>query len=916
MWRSRCVRVRVRFVSFRHGVVRFGSHGGSRRGLVSQVASRQAKELRKISREANWLAREVTKGLTLRFPAGVPDAHRRQAAYELGVFDQMGYSSYLLVVADIVRHSNEQDIRVGPARGSAAGSTVCYALGITQLDPIEHRLVFERFLNPERPSMPDIDLDFDDRRRGEVIDYVTKKYGEDHVAQIVTFSTIKTRAAIKDAAKVLFDKNGYGLADRIINALPPKIMAEDIPLYGILDKNHERYAEAAEVRVLVESDPQIAEIMEVASGLEGLKRQWGVHASGVVICAEPLIDHIPIMRRESDGALITQLDMNACEALGLVKMDFLGLKNLTIIEDALSNIELNGKPSVHLESLELNDVETYELLASGNTLGVFQLDGAQMRDLLRRLKPTCFGDISATLALYRPGPMGANAHNDYADRKNGRQDVRPIHPELAEPLADILDETFGVIVYQEQVMSIAQRVAGYSLGRADILRRAMGKKKRDVLDREYETFSDGMANSGYSKEAITALWDILIPFSDYAFNRGHTAGYGMISYWTAYLKVHYPHEYMAALLTSASNDKKGNGGSQDGKQGRMGIYLAECRRLGIKVTVPDINESQGPFTATNDTIRFGLAAVRDVGDRVVEAICQGRIHERYASFHDCLRKIDAAKLNRKALEALIHAGAFASLDHPRRGLEEICGDVLTAAVKAQRAEAEGLFSLFSDDEPGAMDLAIPDREWSDAKRLELEREMLGLYVSAHPLDGTEHILATGTPIASILDGTVPVDTEVMVVGILASVTRKVSKAGKPWAVAQLEDHAVGIELCCFARTFEELGPLLKRDAVVLVTGRVSSRNDQLSVIVDRVSVPDLTAPVTVTLPLERCTRELVRDLRAILMRHPGDRAVWLTLLVSPGRKTTVELGEWAQVTPGAGLVSELMGLLGDGCLTR
>lgn len=847
----------------------------------------------------------------MRFPTGVPDTHRQQAGYELDVFDQMGYSSYLLVVSDIVRHANEKGIRVGPARGSAAGSTVCYSLGITQLDPIEHGLIFERFLNPERPSMPDVDLDFDERRRGEIIEYVTKKYGEDHVAQIVTFSTIKTRAAIRDAAKVLFDKNGYALADRIINALPPKIMAEDIPLHGIHDKNHERYVEAAEVRAMIESDPQVAEIMEVARGLEGLKRQWGVHASGIVICAEPLIDHIPIMRRDSDGAIITQLDMEACDALGLVKMDFLGLRNLTTIEDALRNIELTGKQVPNLETLELDDAPTYELLASGNTLGVFQLDGAQMRALLRRLVPTCFGDVSAVLALYRPGPMAANVHNNYADRKNGRQEISPIHPELAEPLADILDETFGLIVYQEQVMAIAQLVAGYSMGRADILRKAMGKKKRDVLDNEYGNFRQGMIDNGYSEEAVKTLWDILLPFSSYSFNKSHTAGYGMISYWTAYLKAHYPCEYMAALLTGASDAKKEG---KEGEQGRMGIYLAECRRLGIKVTVPDVNESQGPFTAANGTIRFGLAAVRDVGDKVVEAICQGRMHERYSSMHDFLRKVDATKLNRKALEALIRAGAFDSLSHPRQGLEEICGDALTAAVKAQRAESDGLFSLFSDDEPGAMDLAIPDKEWSDAKRLELEREMLGLYVSAHPLDGTEHILATGTPIASILDGTVPVDTEVTVGGILASVTRKVSKAGKPWVVAQLEDHTVGIELCCFARTFEELGSLLKRDAVVMVTGRVSSRNDQLSVIVNRVSAPDLTAPVTVALPLDRCTPDVVGDLREILERHPGGRAVRVRLLVRPGRTHLMEAGEGLRVAPGAGLVSELTGLLGHGCL--
>lgn len=854
--------------------------------------------------EADYLAREVTRGLATRFPDGIPASAQARADYERTVISQMGYDAYFLVVADIVRYANEHGIRVGPGRGSCAGSLVAYALNITQLDPLEHGLIFERFLNPERPSMPDIDLDFDERRRDEMIRYVIDKYGEDRVAQIITFSTIKTRAAIKDAARVLYDKVGYGLADQIIKALPPQVMAADIPLSGIFDPKHERYAEAAEVRALVESDPQVAEIMEVARGLEGLKRQWGVHASGVVICAEPLIDHVPVMRRDSDGAIVTQLDMNACEALGLVKMDFLGLRNLTVMDDCLLDIEKTGTQPPDLATLPFDDPATFDLLARGDTLGVFQLDGAPMRDLLRRMQPQCLADIAAAAALYRPGPMGSGSHIAYVERKAGRQEITPIHPELAEPLADILGETYGLVVFQEQVLAIVQRVADYSLGRADMLRRAMGKKKRNVLAREYEPFAAGMTGNGYSPEAIETLWNVFLPCADYLFVKSHATGYAVIAYQTAYLKANYPAQFMAALLTSTGDNKD-----------RMGIYLAECRRLGIKVTIPDVNESHGPFTATNGTIRFGLAAVRDVGDKVVKAICQGRMHEGYSSFHDCLRRLDATKLNRKALEALIRAGAFDSLGHPRQGLEEICGDALAAAVKAQRAEAGGLFSLFADDEPDAMDLAIPDREWSDVKRLELEREMLGLYVSAHPLDGTEHILAAGTPIASILDGTVPVDTEVTVGGILASVIRKVSKAGKPWVVAQLEDHAVGIELCVFARTYEELGSLLKRDAVVLVTGRVSSRNDQLSVIVDRVSVPDLSVPVTVSLPLERCTPDVVGDLREILERHSGDRAVRVRLLVRPGRTHLMEVSEGLRVVPGAGLVSELTGLLGDGCLT-
>jgi DNA polymerase III subunit alpha len=518
--------------------------------------------------EASWLVKEVERGLRRRFPNGVPDTHRRQADYEVGVICTMGLPGYFLVTANLVGYAKANGIRVGPGRGSAAGCLVSYAMGITDLDPIRHKLIFERFLNPDRISMPDIDLDFDERRRSDMIRYVTQRYGEDRIAQVITYSTIKAKAAIKDSARVLYGQPGYSVADRITKAMPAPVMGKDIPLAGIVDPNHKRYAEAAEVRALYEADPQVKEIIDTARGLEGLKRQWGVHAAGVIMSSEPLIDIIPIQRRDSDGAIITQFDMGACETLGLLKMDFLGLRTLTVIDDALRNIGRAGKPPLDLDNLELDDAKTYQLLASGDTLGVFQLDGGPMRDLLRRMVPTSFEDICAVLALYRPGPMGANAHNDYADRKNNRQKVRPIHPELAEPLADILDETFGLIVYQEQVMAIAQRVAGYSLGKADLLRRAMGKKKKEILDKEYETFSGRMRDAGYSAAAIKTLWGTLLPFSDYAFNRAHAASYGLVSYWTAYLKANYPAEYMAALLTSVGNDKD-----------KTAVYLAECRRM-------------------------------------------------------------------------------------------------------------------------------------------------------------------------------------------------------------------------------------------------------------------------------------------------------------------------------------------------
>ncbi|MDQ1247415.1 MAG: polymerase subunit alpha, partial [Actinomycetota bacterium] len=628
--------------------------------------------------EESWLVKEVERGLAARFaPGEVPESHRKQAAYEVGVICQMGFPGYFLVTADLVKHAKENGIRVGPGRGSAAGALIAYALGITELDPIAHGLLFERFLNPERVSMPDIDMDFDERRRGDMIRHATEKYGEDRVAQIITYGSIKAKAAIKDSARAL--GLPYALSDRITKAMPPAVMGKDIPLAGIFDKGHDRYGEAGEFRALYDAEPDVKRVVDTAKGLEGLKRQPGVHAAGVILCREPLLDVIPLWRRDQDGAVITQFDMGACENLGLLKMDFLGLRNLTVIDDCLINIKANRGQTVVLEDLALDDRPAYELLARGDTLGVFQLDGGPMRALLRSMQPDNFEDISAVLALYRPGPMGANAHNDYADRKNGRKPVEPIHPELAEPLADILGDTYGLIVYQEQVMAIAQQLAGYSLGKADLLRRAMGKKKKEILDAEFGPFRDGMVANGYSDEAITTLWDILVPFSNYAFNKAHTAGYGLVSYWTAYLKANFPAEYMAALLTSVKDDKD-----------KSAIYLNECRKMGIKVLPPDVNESVANFSSIGTDIRFGLGAVRNVGINVVDGIVRGRTEAGpYTSFADFLDKVDIVVCNKRVLESLSKAGAFDSLGHARRGLVAIHADAVDAVVEVKRASAAG-----------------------------------------------------------------------------------------------------------------------------------------------------------------------------------------------------------------------------------
>ncbi|HYN92603.1 MAG TPA: DNA polymerase III subunit alpha [Pilimelia sp.] len=862
--------------------------------------------------EESWLRKEVRRGLANRFPDGVPDGHRKQAEYELDVICQMGFPGYFLVTADLVAYAKQERIRVGPGRGSAAGALIAYALGITELDPIPHGLLFERFLNPERVSMPDIDMDFDERRRGDMIRYATERYGDERVAQIITYGTIKAKAAIKDAARVL----GYPFAmgDRITKAMPPAVMGKDIPLGGIFDSAHPRYPEAVEFRQLYDSDAEVQKIVDTAKGLEGLKRQWGVHAAGVILSRDPLVDVLPIHKREQDGAIITQWDMGACESIGLLKMDFLGLRNLTVMDDCLESIRDNRGSELVLEALPLDDKPTYELLARGDTLGVFQLDGGPMRSLLRSMVPDNFEDISAVLALYRPGPMGANAHNEYADRKNGRKPVIPIHPELAEPLADILGDTYGLIVYQEQVMAIAQKLAGYSLGAADLLRRAMGKKKKEILDKEYGPFSEGMRVNGYSDAAVKTLWDILVPFSDYAFNKAHTAGYGLVSYWTAYLKANFPAEYMAALLTSVGDDKD-----------KSAVYLAECRRMGIKVLPPDVNASNARFAAVGEDIRFGLAAVRNVGTNVVEGIRRNRREKgAYVDFYDYLRKVDAVACNKKTIESLIKAGAFDSLGHTRRGLLAVHADAIDSFLDIKRNEAVGQYDLFGDafgdgDAGGGgivVTPPIPAAEWEKADLLAFEREMLGLYVSDHPLLGVEHVLANAadmTIAALAEEGAVSDGQVTTLAGILSGVQRRITKQGRAWASATLEDLGGAVEVLFFPNTYELIGQYIAEDAIVVVKGRVDRRDDQPRLMAMDLSLPDITAPdevkpIVLALPPSRCTPPLVERLREVLYSHPGSAEVHLKL-VNGTRATLLRLGP-LRVAPTTALMADLKALLG------
>jgi DNA polymerase III subunit alpha len=869
--------------------------------------------------EETWFVKEVERGLRFRYPDGILDEVRTQADFEIGVITQMGFCGYFLVVADFINWAKNHGIRVGPGRGSGAGSMAAYAMRITDLDPLRHGLIFERFLNPDRVSMPDFDIDFDERRRGEVIRYVSEKYGDDRVSMIVTYGTIKAKQAVKDSSRIL----GYPFAmgDRITKAMPAAVMGKDVPLKDIFDAQHARYGEGGEFRSLYQADGDVKNVVDTAMGIEGLKRQWGVHAAGVIMSSVPLLDVIAIMRRPADGAVITQFDYPTCERLGLIKMDFLGLRNLTILDDALVNVTNNRGEKIVLEDLSLDDPNTYRLLGKGETLGVFQLDGGPMRALLRSMRPDTFEDISAVGALYRPGPMGADSHNKYARRKNGREEVVPIHPELAEPLEDVLGETYGLIVYQEQVMAIAQKLAGYSLGQADLLRRAMGKKKKAELDKQFEAFSAGMRERGFSMDAVQTLWDILLPFSDYAFNKAHSAAYGLVSYWTAYLKANYPAEYMAAVLTSVKDDKD-----------KMAIYLNECRRMGIKVLPPDVNESESTFTPVGSDIRFGLSAIRNVGTNVVDAIVGTRREKgRFTDFADFMHKVPTLVCNKRVVESLVKAGAFDSLGHRRRALVAIHETAVDQYADIKRNEAIGQDSLFAGldgpDEPGGsgagfgIAVAVPDiDDWDKQTLLGHEREMLGLYVSDHPLMGLEHLLSVGTDCTIgqlLVDEDRPDGANVTVSGLITSVQRKITKRGDAWAMITLEDLEGGIDVLLFPSAYQLASTMLNEDAIVTVRGRLSRSKDQPELHGQEVMVPVLTdrpsGPVVVTLPSTRCTAPVIEQLKEVLGTHPGVTEVRLRLMTKTAT-TVLKLDDRLRVAAGPALFADLKALLGPNCL--
>ncbi len=891
-------------------------------------------------RADRYLRALALSGAEERYGRSVPDAVMSRLDYELGVISDMGFSAYFLVVWDLIRFARSRGIRVGPGRGSAAGCCVAYCLKIVDLDPIKYDLLFERFLNPGRIQMPDIDMDFDERYRGDMIKYAAERYGSDHVAQIITFSTIKARAAVRDAARVL--GYPYIVGDRIAKAMPPLIMGRDTPLAACLqqtDGHDDGFTAAGELRTMYESDAEARQVIDVAKGLEGLRRQDGIHAAAVVITDQPLTEYLPIQRKP-DGSdpqnapIVTQYEMHGVEDLGLLKMDFLGLRNLSVIERALDLIETSNGSRPDIDAIPLDDEKTFAMLRRGDSMGVFQLEGGAMRSLMRSLAPTTFDDVAALVALYRPGPMAANMHRDYADRKNGRQPVAYLHPDLEE----ILGDTYGLMIYQESVMRVAQKFSGYSLSEADNLRKACGKKIRSLIQAEREKFVAGCVAQGYSEALGNDLFAIIEPFADYAFNKSHSYGYGFIAYQTAWLKANYPVEYLASILTSVKDNKD-----------KTAVYLAECRAMGIEVLVPDVNRSKADFAAdiTGDqrAITFGLAAVRNVGEGLVAHIESEReANGPFVDFYDFCQRVDPQVLNRRAIESLIKAGAFDSLGHPRRGLFLVFEDIVDRTLDRRREHEAGVVSLFASLEAevdgqtsGFADtrVPIPDTEFDKAQRLAFEKEMLGLYISDHPLMGIEAPLArlTDCTLAEVVDldaeaaigmgaGGVGTgftgsgDGQIKVVGgVVTELVRRYTKRGELMATFVLEDLNASIEVFVFPKAMAEYGALLDNDAVVVVKARVDMRDEQTKLVLMEVTRPELFAEgamdLHVTLPLNSLTGGKVESLKHLLDDHPGDSPVFLHV----GDKT-LRLPSDLNVDRNGGLIGELRVLLGPKAIGR
>jgi DNA polymerase-3 subunit alpha len=827
------------------------------------------------------------------------DEYERRLTYEIDMIKQMKYSGYFLIVWDFIRYAREQSIPVGPGRGSAAGSFVAYCLRITDVDPIQYDLIFERFLNPERVSLPDIDIDFCERRRGEVIEYVTRKYGRENVAQIITFGTMKARAVVRDVARVM--DIPYADADRVAKAVPPAL---DMTLAKALEEN-------PALKEMEQKDERVKELLAVARRLEGMTRHASVHAAGVVIAPKPLTEFVPLYKSQKDE-IVTQWAMKEVERVGLLKMDFLGLSTLTLIRDALDEIRRTEGKDIDIDAVPLDDPRTYKLFSDGQTYGVFQFESSGMRELLRKAKPSRLDDLIALNALYRPGPLKSGMVDDYIARKQGRTEVKY---DLAL-LAPILGDTYGVIAYQEQVMRIASVLAGFSMGQSDVLRKAMGKKDPKVMAKQREAFMSGARTKGINEKKAAKIFDLMEYFAGYGFNKSHSTTYALLAYQTAYLKANYPAHFMAALLTieAANTDK-------------LAMYLGECRDLGVTILPPDINSSQLAFTVVDGAVRFGLCAVKNVGEGAILSLLGVRqARRRIDSLYSLCEDIDLRLVNKRVLESLIKAGAMDSV------LPESMGPVparrarLFAAVdkaiehggRHQRDRDKGQSQLFGggtgeDTSVTPMPEAAP---WVEAQQLAFEKEALGLYMSGHPLDRFgEELKAFGARrVAELLTS----EADVWAGGIVSGLRALKTKKGDRMAVFTLDDVGASVEVVVFPETFGKYGSLIDSDAMLLVRGKLEKDEESARIVAtELLTIGELkertTREVAIHLAVPPHGRPTFEALAELLTRHRGDRRVCLELDVKGRLRPLRVRADVAQrVRPSARLVTELEQICGSG----
>ena len=801
--------------------------------------------------------------------------------YELEVIESMGFASYFLIVGDLINYAKSNGIRTGAGRGSAAGSIVSYCLGITGIEPLKYGLLFERFLNKGRKELPDIDMDFDERYRNDVIDYVSKKYGHDRVAHIITFATIKAKQAIRDAARVL--GLPFSSGDKVAKLMPPMILGVSATLGECLDSNEttqngyskEFYSASSELRKQYKESEEVKKIIDIALGLEGLRRQDGIHAAAVVISPDKITNFLPIQQKGEGAELVTQYEMHTVEQLGLLKMDFLGLRNLSIIDRA---IELIGDKDLDIDNIPLDDEPTFDLFSQGKMTGVFQLESRVAQSIARSLKPKRFEDLVALVALIRPGPLGAGMHTEFADRATGRKEIEYLHSDLKE----ILEETYGVILYQEQVMQIAQRISGFELDEADDLRKAMGKKIPKVMEQQRNKFTEGALKNGYSEQFSVELFDQIAYFAGYGFNKSHSVPYALLAYQTAFLKANYPAEYLSACLTAVKRDKD-----------RTAIFLSEAREMNVKVNTPDINLSLEDFSVNNGEILFGLSAIRNVGDITAQKIIIERDGSKFESIQDFLTRIESRSLNKRGVEALVQGGAFDKFGFPRKGIFEKIPDLIEDAKELKQNKNNSQGSLFDLNDNVDNETIIENIEWEKKEYLDREREMLGFFVSEDPLDGYGEVLRSESThsITDLLEFGEDEEVNVTISGLFSNVQKRVSRRGNPWIQFDVQDITGTVGVLLFNKLVDKFNNEIDGENYLKVSGSYVGGSENIIRARDLVLIEpskmlnDMdTTPMRISVEEELLDKQNLLLLKELLQKYPGNSKVELEVNSREGVK--------------------------------